>query len=73
LATERPDQILAVLVRDVETNEPIDDPTGWAAVGADLDPPSDTPRARRSLSDILTGRKPVPLFQEATLIPLHSA
>ncbi|KAJ7268654.1 hypothetical protein B0H12DRAFT_58952 [Mycena haematopus] len=35
LASERPDQVLAVFIRDVEeSGEPIEDPTGWNAVGA---------------------------------------
>jgi hypothetical protein len=34
LARERPDQILAVFIRDVELGEVIEDPTGWKAVGA---------------------------------------
>ncbi|KAJ6594203.1 hypothetical protein B0H19DRAFT_917133 [Mycena capillaripes] len=33
-AKERPDQVLAVFIRDVETGEVLDDPTGWKAVGA---------------------------------------
>ncbi|KAF8074537.1 hypothetical protein FPV67DRAFT_1559305 [Lyophyllum atratum] len=63
LARERPDQILAVLVRDVDTGEPIDDPTGWKAVGASGSVSNllklngstdDTPRPRRTLSDLLS-------------------
>ncbi|KAJ7680612.1 hypothetical protein DFH06DRAFT_972705 [Mycena polygramma] len=34
LAKERPDQVLAVFIRDVELGEVIEDPTGWKAVGA---------------------------------------
>ncbi|RDB15960.1 hypothetical protein Hypma_003559 [Hypsizygus marmoreus] len=65
LARERPNQILAVLVRDVETGEPIDDPTGWKAIGASgtrkgtLLPAGntdDTPRPARYFSDILSTR-----------------
>ncbi|KAJ7747234.1 hypothetical protein B0H16DRAFT_1555186 [Mycena metata] len=32
LARERPEQILAVFIRDVETGERLEDPTGWNAV-----------------------------------------
>lgn len=34
LARERPEQILGVFIRDVESGEVIDDPTGWKAIGA---------------------------------------
>ncbi|KAF8878864.1 hypothetical protein BD779DRAFT_1553564 [Infundibulicybe gibba] len=33
IAIERPDQILAVFVRDTGTTEPIPDPTGWSSIG----------------------------------------
>ncbi|KAJ6498976.1 hypothetical protein C8R45DRAFT_99380 [Mycena sanguinolenta] len=34
LASERPDQVLAVFIRDVDDfGEPLEDPTGWNAVG----------------------------------------
>ncbi|KAG6888606.1 hypothetical protein C0995_007035 [Termitomyces sp. Mi166 len=33
LARERPRQIHAVFLRDVETGDPIDDPTGWKSLG----------------------------------------
>ncbi|KAJ7072028.1 hypothetical protein C8F01DRAFT_1011500 [Mycena amicta] len=33
LARERPEQILAVFIRDVESGDVIDDPTGWKAMG----------------------------------------
>ncbi|GLB43214.1 putative the pyruvate dehydrogenase complex catalyzes the overall conversion of pyruvate to acetyl-CoA and CO(2) [Lyophyllum shimeji] len=62
LARERPNQILAVLVRDVEAGDPIDDPTGWKAVGAvsslvGLQGGADeTPRPRRMLSGLLSGK-----------------
>ncbi|KAJ7282956.1 hypothetical protein C8J57DRAFT_1173096 [Mycena rebaudengoi] len=34
LSRERPEQILGVFIRDVELGEPIEDPTGWNAIGA---------------------------------------
>ncbi|KAJ7187921.1 hypothetical protein C8R46DRAFT_1023448 [Mycena filopes] len=34
LARERPEQILAVFIRDVETGERLEDPTGWNALHA---------------------------------------
>ncbi|KAF5386239.1 hypothetical protein D9615_002187 [Tricholomella constricta] len=83
LARERPRQVLAVLVRDVETGDPIDDPTGWKAIGAagtrgpransfglrgSVD---DTPRPRRTLSDLLTG-KSSPVSTPKTSSPLSS-
>ncbi|KAG5642163.1 hypothetical protein DXG03_003547 [Asterophora parasitica] len=70
LARERPIQILAVFVRDVDTGEPIDDPTGWKALGASgtygnsfvpagNNSTDDTPRPRRTLSDLLAKASPV--------------
>ncbi|KAG6876250.1 hypothetical protein C0992_000354 [Termitomyces sp. T32_za158] len=57
LARERPCQILAVFLRDVETGDPIHDPTGWKALGV-TGSKEDTmrPRARRTrtLSNFLS-------------------
>ncbi|KAG6855561.1 hypothetical protein H0H87_001013 [Tephrocybe sp. NHM501043] len=58
LARERPHQVLAVLVRDVETGEPIDDPTGWTSLGATENTPR--PRSRRTLSTLLSSNKTTP-------------
>ncbi|KAG6907642.1 hypothetical protein DXG01_008092 [Tephrocybe rancida] len=59
LARERPKQILAVFVRDVETCEPIDDPTGWKSIGAAGETPR--PRTRRTLSNLLGSNKTTPV------------
>ncbi|KAG6899640.1 hypothetical protein C0993_008417 [Termitomyces sp. T159_Od127] len=57
LARERPHQILAVFLRDVETGEPINDPTGWNALGV-TGSKEDTMRPRgrrtRTLSNFLS-------------------
>lgn len=49
-----------MFIRDVDSGEPIDDPTGWKRIGAsgirDLMPiKEDTPRPKRTLSDLLGG------------------
>ncbi|KAH0582395.1 hypothetical protein H2248_010339 [Termitomyces sp. 'cryptogamus'] len=55
LARERPRQILAVFLRDVEVGDPIDDPTGWKSLGV-TGSKEDTirPRTRRTLSNFLS-------------------
>lgn len=57
LARERPQQILAVFLRDVETGDPIDDPTGWKALGVAISKEDMMrPRVRRTrtLSNLLS-------------------
>lgn len=72
-ARERPDQILAVFIRDVgdpsSGQHVLDDPTGWNAIGAAgtglpyIQTPGGTPSypiptPRRSLSDLVLNRPP---------------
>ncbi|KAF8877922.1 hypothetical protein BD779DRAFT_1556352 [Infundibulicybe gibba] len=61
IAIERPDQILAVFVRDTGTTEPIPDPTGWSSIGALVSGASSSgyangipPRPQRAFSDFLS-------------------
>ncbi|KAG6826961.1 hypothetical protein H0H92_013735 [Tricholoma furcatifolium] len=60
IARERPHQIIAVFVRDVESGDPIDDPTGWKALGATGPRAGDDrprPRSRRTLSGLLNSSR----------------
>ncbi|KIM44765.1 hypothetical protein M413DRAFT_442723 [Hebeloma cylindrosporum] len=56
LARERPDSILGVFIRDADdaTLEPLDDPTGWHAMGAAGTRPSERPLVGRSESNMTT-------------------
>lgn len=48
IARERPDTILAVFIRDVDSGEPINDPTGWDVMDAAGTRPSSAPLVPRS-------------------------
>ncbi|KAG6847791.1 hypothetical protein H0H93_005983 [Arthromyces matolae] len=60
LARDRPNQILAVLVRDVETFEPIEDPTGSRALGSFFGDGPSRSRTRRTLSNLLSSKQGTP-------------
>ncbi|KAJ7085850.1 hypothetical protein C8R43DRAFT_312264 [Mycena crocata] len=50
LARERPEQVLGVFIRDVESGDILDDPTGWKAVGASNTNGEQWPRRSWSVS-----------------------
>ncbi|KAG6900139.1 hypothetical protein C0995_004182 [Termitomyces sp. Mi166 len=67
LARERPRQILAVFLRDVETGDPIDDPTGWKSLGiAGSKEDTIRPRTRRTLSSFLSSSATSPTPRNET-------
>ncbi|TFK39506.1 hypothetical protein BDQ12DRAFT_712190 [Crucibulum laeve] len=62
LARERPDQILAVFVRDVGTDDPIEDPTGWQVLSAAGTRPDSKPLLsynNDSTNDVLKSKRTV--------------